>query len=379
MAFFMLDRTAKRKMARLIALLLLTTCVVFGVLSTRDAKVYVVQKNTQHVVYDDNQKEYTYDRSSPLIFVGGFPRSGTTLMRALLDAHPDVRCGEETRLIPNLLQSRSKWVGNRVEKERLREAGIDDEVIKNAVAAFVLEIMARHGEPAKRLCNKDPFVLSSLSYMHGVFPKGKYILMIRDGRASVHSMITRHVTITGYNMTSYRECLTKWSRTIEGMYNQCLQEGPEVCLPVYYEQLVLHSEDWMRKILEFLDLPWDDVVLHHESAVGKPGGISLSKTEKSTDQVIKPINKGALTKWVGHIPPDVMADINTIAPMLTRLGYDTHAIYPNYDKRNRDMNLWDRGRVEMQKQHKINIQDLQRGKGFIPKKVGQEMAQFRYK
>lgn len=34
---------------------------------------------------------YTYNRMMPLIFIGGVPRSGTTLMRAMLDAHPDVR------------------------------------------------------------------------------------------------------------------------------------------------------------------------------------------------------------------------------------------------------------------------------------------------
>jgi len=42
-------------------------------------------------------KLFEYDRDSPIIFIGGVPRSGTTLMRAMLDAHPDVRCGEETR------------------------------------------------------------------------------------------------------------------------------------------------------------------------------------------------------------------------------------------------------------------------------------------
>jgi len=38
-----------------------------------------------------DRKTYTYDRYMPLIFIGGVPRSGTTLMRAMLDAHPDVR------------------------------------------------------------------------------------------------------------------------------------------------------------------------------------------------------------------------------------------------------------------------------------------------
>lgn len=39
----------------------------------------------------DGQHSYVYHRNMPLIFIGGVPRSGTTLMRALLDAHPEVR------------------------------------------------------------------------------------------------------------------------------------------------------------------------------------------------------------------------------------------------------------------------------------------------
>ena len=53
---------------------------------------------------------YEYDRNSPIVFIGGVPRSGTTLMRAMLDAHPEVRCGEETRVVPRILQVRQKWV-----------------------------------------------------------------------------------------------------------------------------------------------------------------------------------------------------------------------------------------------------------------------------
>jgi hypothetical protein len=52
-------------------------------------------------------------RKIPFIFVGGMPRSGTTLMRAMLDAHPAVRCGEETRVIPRILQMRNHVSVNR--------------------------------------------------------------------------------------------------------------------------------------------------------------------------------------------------------------------------------------------------------------------------
>ena len=50
----------------------------------------------------------------------------------------------------------------------------------------------------------------------------------------------------------------------------------------------------------------------------------------STDQVNKPVNTDALTKWVGQIPDDVLRDMATIAPMLERLGYDLDANPPKY-------------------------------------------------
>ncbi|OXB59132.1 hypothetical protein ASZ78_006679 [Callipepla squamata] len=143
-------------------------------------------------------------------------------------------------------------------------------------------------------------------------------------------MITRKVTIAGFDLNSYRDCLTKWNKAIEVMYSQCLEIGRSRCLPVYYEQLVLHPEQSMHAIMKFLDISWSDTVLHHEELIGKPGGVSLSKIERSTDQVIKPVNMEALSKWIGHIPGDVLQDMAHIAPMLARLGYDPYANPPNY-------------------------------------------------
>jgi len=263
---------------------------------------------------------YKYNHTTPIIFIGGMPRSGTTLMRVMLDAHSDVRCGEETRLVPRLLGMRSNWYRSDKEKKRLNEAGVTDVVIDEAIRQFLLEVIVRHGIPNKYLCNKDPFTLKSQIYLKKLFPNAKFLLMIRDGRATSHSIIERKVTISGFDITSYRDVLTKWNKAIETMYQQCI-DTPDTCLPVYYEQLVLHPESNLRKIAKFLNIGWDEKMLHHEDFVNK---MSISQVEKSTSQVQKPLYLDALSAWWGHIPDDVEDDLSKIAPMLGKMGYKYH-------------------------------------------------------
>ena len=45
------------------------------------------------------------------------------------------------------------------------------------------------------------------------------------------------------------------------------------------------ARKWLEKILKFLELPWTEDVMHHEKQINKPHGISLSKVERSSDQV----------------------------------------------------------------------------------------------
>ena len=169
-------------------------------------------------------KEFvTFDREVPLIWVGGVPRSGTTLARAMLDAHPDIRCGEETRVIPRILGMHTSMMKSQLESQRLSEAKITKEVLNDALGAYLLSIIAKHGEKAPRLCNKDPFTLRSMNKILEIFPNSKFILMVRDGRATAHSIISRKVTIRGFDTKSYRGCLTDWNRAIEHMFTQCNQ------------------------------------------------------------------------------------------------------------------------------------------------------------
>lgn len=75
----------------------------------------------------------------------------------------------------------------------------------DGVFTFVFQVIVGHGEPAPRLCNKDPFALKSLSYLSRIFPKAKFVLMLRDGRATVHSMISRKVCWVSFSDQGCRQ------------------------------------------------------------------------------------------------------------------------------------------------------------------------------
>jgi protein-tyrosine sulfotransferase len=148
-------------------------------------------------------------------------------------------------------------------------------MIDSAVRAFLYEILVQHSKAADVFCDKDPFVMKYIGYVSTLFPNSKFLLLIRDARAVIHSVITRNVTITGFSSTDYRQNLKLWNKGIETMVNGCTEVGKNKCFMVYYEQLVLQPKKTIENILKFLGLYWVDSVLHHEEFIGKK--ISLSK------------------------------------------------------------------------------------------------------
>lgn len=210
----------------------------------------------------------------PYIFVGGVPRSGTTLTRVLLDAHPDIRCGQETRLIPRILGMRDRWRKSDRERQRLEEAGLNERVLNVVIRNFISNVIEQHGPPARRLCNKDPLALNYMEVLARMFPRAKYILLIRDGRAVAHSIVSRNVTISGVDSSNFVAAAVFWNRVMEKMWRQC-HARLNICLPVYYEELVAKPQQVMKNVLRFLDVAWHDNVLKHHQLIYTE--VSLSK------------------------------------------------------------------------------------------------------
>ena len=273
-------------------------------------------------------------RNEPIVFVGGFPRSGTTLMRVMLDAHPDIRCGEETHIIPDILETSStQWLFGDGASDYLINAGITKDVIDYATSSFIYEIISRHGKKAQYLCNKDPFILRNAIYLSKLFPQSKFILMIRDARGCINSILMRKIRISGLITDNIIQSFRFWNDEVAKMHSECLKVGAARCLPVYYENLVLKPKEEMEKILKFLNIPWNDAVLNHEKYIGTE--VKLNKFERSSDQVIKPIYLEGLYAWKNNKDIlNIIDKLDMIAPVFKSLGYNSRSNWTNYGEAN---------------------------------------------
>jgi protein-tyrosine sulfotransferase len=276
-------------------------------------------------IYFKNKSDDKILHNTPLIFIGGSYRSGTTLMRVMLDAHPLIRCGQETRILPRFLDfiQRQKLT----DSVKLEQAGISKASLDKATRTFISNIIYSQGKIAQNICTKDPETLKHIELLAQLYTNSKFILMIRDARATIYSVMKKNLSAGQYSQ-DYSKNFIIWNRFIHNMYSQCTRVGKTRCLPVFYEQLVLFPEKEMRKILKFLNIPWNESVLKHEVQIGKK--ISTSIFEISTDQVTKGINLEGLNNWAGNIPEDILKSLDELAPMLKILGYDTKANPPDY-------------------------------------------------
>jgi len=123
-------------------------------------------------------------------------------------------------------------------------------IILNLIIQVLFLVIEKHGPISRRLCNKDPFALKFMTELTSWYPNSKFIYMLRDARSVAHSIISRKVTITGYDLTNYTDVIHRWDLAHQQMWQQCQDLGPKICMPVHYEHLILEKEQVLRKIGE---------------------------------------------------------------------------------------------------------------------------------
>ena len=189
------------------------------------------------------------------IFVIGSPRSGTTLLRLILDSHQNISCGEETHFLRDLESvvgrnwdlvatyglSREWWI------EHLR--GLYD--------AFQTEVLTRVGK--SRWAEKDPTYTLHLPFIEELFPTAVYVHLLRDGHDVVASFRDRW----GYRSAA-RAARTEWARYVNAARELGERLPPGRFLELRYEELVTDPEAQGQRLFGFLGEPWDRSVLEFD-------------------------------------------------------------------------------------------------------------------
>jgi Flp pilus assembly protein TadD len=252
-------------------------------------------------------------RNSP-IFVVGFPRSGTTLLEQMLDAHPALQSMDENpffnRLADTLRRHDSRILGN---LDVLRQFDVDE--LRKQYLLMVTEKIKRRWDA--QLVDKNPLNMLWLPFMHRLFPNAKYILAIRH---------PCDVLLSCYMQNFRSSILLTASASLERLAHayvavfDCWLRHAEVFQPQVfvsrYEDVVADLPLQAKRIAEFLELEDASPMLSFDRHARDKGYIGTP----SYSQVIEPVNAKAMNRWLRYRPYFEKA-LPILEPMMKHWGY----------------------------------------------------------
>lgn len=289
----------------------------------------------------------------PAPFIVGAPRSGTTLLRLMLDAHPDLTIPPETYFIVRAIKrwrdaSKRLSLENPVDAfydeatghRRWKDIHLDPDAFRrrltearpkevgDAVRVFYRLYADKVGKP--RWGDKTPFYVRRMKLIQDAVPEAHFIHIIRDGRA-----VTMSIKDLWFGPNTAEEGAEYWTARIgEGR-----RQVPRLdhYMEVRYEDLVVNPEPHLRQICDFLELPWNDRVLNYHKHVDErialevppeevaPDGRVVSTAERQAimERVSRPPDPTRINRWKTDMPEEDRRRFEAIAgPLLEELGYE---------------------------------------------------------
>lgn len=218
-------------------------------------------------------------------FIIGVGRSGTTLLRLMLHAHPDIAIPYESHFISGYQRRIAEYgdLGDERHLRRLVDDVLDEEVLelwdheydadrllaalrsptlRGVVEAMYEEYAAAHGK--SRWGDKSDY-LDELPYLYQLFPDARFVHMIRDGRD-----VARSVLGMSWGPTDLIGAANWWSDHVWLARRLGAMLGDQY-IEVRFEDLLVDTEGELRRLCDFLDEPYDPRMLrfyeHAERAI----------------------------------------------------------------------------------------------------------------
>ncbi|HET6329639.1 MAG TPA: sulfotransferase [Holophagaceae bacterium] len=271
-------------------------------------------------------------------FVTGVPKSGTTWLGKLLDAHPEISCKGEAcvhAFIKSLIRISNEY--NELLASRVGQFSESNDFPPmkapevHAVARYFIEqrlgVVADPGKASLKLVGeKDPYHIMNLPFLQDLFPEGKVIHIIRDGRSVVVSAWHHNLRITpGVMKTAgfdafMDEAAGRWGTIIRRAHETAHLLGNHY-LEVRYEDLIADASGQLSKILAHLGADSDDAVVQACIEAASFEKLSQGRSQGQEDAQSF-FRKGVADDWKNHMTPAQIQRFNARSGgMLEELGY----------------------------------------------------------
>jgi len=275
---------------------------------------------------------------NPYVFIVGCPRSGTTLLERIVNAHRDLAIVHESRWITRIYEERRRLTPDgrvtpklvrRLSRERAaapfgisgeRMAGLVEEYSGRPMSDLVTRLFddyaERHNKPLSG--DKSPGYVRYLHLLDQLWPRAKFVHIVRDGRDVFLSVADWGKGAAAFATYGAEPALTAarwWEWYVRLGREAGADLGPERYHEIKYEDLVAHPERETAKLCDFLALPFDERMLRfHE-------GRTVDNPRFDAKKAWRPVTRG-LRSWRENMSPADVARFEAVAgDLLLETGY----------------------------------------------------------
>ncbi len=294
-------------------------------------------------------------QAPPAPFVVGVNRSGTTLLRLMLDAHPELAIPAETHFLPRLI---ARW-------RRLEERGVPEPDRRGALVRLItrhprwpdlelgaaelsehlaalapigladvaraLYVVHARSRGKERWGDKTPAYLEHMGTIACTLEEARFVHLIRDGRDVAVSLAE-----VSWGTNDAAEAARTWAGQIRAGRLAAAQLDLGRYMEVRYEELVGEPHRVLREIAELIELPWNDSMLrYYEGAYerlrplerdrrGRDGRLAVSAAARRAQHATAagPPRLDRVGRWRTEMAPEDRQRFEAEAgDLLDELGY----------------------------------------------------------